>query len=110
MRAALSFEKVNNIQHARGVAHLLVDFGRWQPAHLQREGEVLVNRLVGVKRVVLEHHGDVAILGIEIIDHAVADGDVAAGYRQESGNEIEGCRLAATRRADEGDELSVADG
>ena len=108
--SGLALEKVGDVEHARRVAHLLVDFGRRQPAHLQREGEVLVNRLVGIERVVLEHHRDVPVLGIEIIDHAVADDDVAAGNRNEPGDQIEGRRLAASRRADQGDELSVVDG
>ena len=44
-----------------------------QLAHLQREGEVLVDRLLRVERVVLEHHRDVPVLGIEVVDQAVAD-------------------------------------
>ena len=103
----LALEKVGDVEHARCVAHLLVDLGRRHPAHLQREGEVLVDRLVGVERVVLEHHRDVPVLGIEVVDDAVADHDVAAGDRNEPGDEVEGRRLAAARRSDEGDELAV---
>ncbi len=108
--ARQALEQVGHVEHLRRLAHLLVDLRRRQPAHLQREGEVLVDRLVGIERVVLEHHGDVAILGIEIVDHAVADDDVAAGDRNQPGDQIERRRLAAARWPDQGDELAVVDG
>ena len=83
---------------------------RGQLAHLQREGEVLVDRFVRVERVVLEHHGDVAVLRVEIVDHAVADGDLAGGDRDQPGDQIERGRLAAAGRTDQRDELAVLDG
>ncbi len=91
-----------------GGPHLLGRSRPWgQAAHLQREGEVLVDGLVGIERVVLEHHGDVPVLRIEIIDHAIANGDVAAGDWNEPGDQVERRRLAASRRADQRDEFAV---
>ena len=62
-----------------------------------------------IERVVLEHHRDVAILGLELVDDAVADGDLAAGDRLEPGDHAQQGRLAAARRADDDDELAVGD-
>ena len=76
--ARLALEQVGDVEHARGLLDLLVDLLVGQLPHLQREGEVLVDRLLRIERVVLEHHGDVPVLGIEVVDHAVADDDVAA--------------------------------
>ncbi len=68
-----ALEQVHDVEHLGGVHYLLFDLGARQLPHLQRKGEVLEHCLVGIERVVLEHHGDVPILGIEIVDHAVAD-------------------------------------
>ena len=104
-----AFEQVHDVEHLRCGHDLGFDLGAWQPAHLQRERQVLENGLLRVERVVLEHHGDVPVLGIEIVDQPVADVDVPAGHRNEAGNEIERRRLAAAGRADQSDELSVVD-
>ena len=44
---------------------------------LEAKGHVVVDGHVGVKGVVLEDHGDVAIFGIDIIDDAITDFDVS---------------------------------
>ena len=55
----------------------LVDLRFGDLPQLQRERHVLVHRHVRVERVVLEHHRDVAILGRDVVDHALADPDRA---------------------------------
>jgi hypothetical protein len=70
---------------------------------------MLSHRHVRVERVVLEHHGDVAVLGRHVVDHAVADGDLAAGDLLEPGDHAQQRGLAAARRADQHDELAVLD-
>ena len=83
---------------------LLVD-----PALAQRELDVLGHRQVGVERVALEDHGDVAVLGVDVVDHAVTDGDGAAGHLLEPGHHAQRGRLAAARRAEEHQQLAVGD-
>jgi hypothetical protein len=78
-------------------------------AQLQPEREVLANRHVRVERVALEDHRDVAILGRDIVDDAVADAERSAGDLLEPGDHPEAGRLAAARRPDQDHELAVAD-
>ena len=52
-----------------------VDLGLRQAADLQAVGDVVVDAHVRVERVVLEHHGDVALARLEPVDHAPADRD-----------------------------------
>ena len=69
----------------------------------------LATRQVRVERVALEDHGDVAVLGVDVVDDPLADGDGAAGDLLEPGHHAQGGRLAAARRAEEHQELAVGD-
>src|SRR5205085_4788781 len=64
---------------------------------------------VRVERVVLEHHGDVAVHGREFIDHIAVDRDRAGGDRLKPGDHPQCRRLAAAGRSHEHHELLVAD-
>jgi hypothetical protein len=64
---------------------------------------------VRVERVVLEHHRDVALGRLEVVDDAAGDRDLAAGDLLEAGDHAQQRRLAAARRADDDDELAVGD-
>src|SRR5262249_4127721 len=76
----------------------------------QPEGKIVINRHVLIERVVLEHHGDVAVLGGKAVDHTLADADRSRGYVLEPGDHAQRRRLAAARRADQHDEFVVRDG
>jgi hypothetical protein len=75
----------------------------------QRKGHVLGDRHVRVKRVVLEHHGDIALFGRDIVDDALADRDLAAGYAFQAGDHPEQSGFATARRPDERDEFAIDD-
>ena len=62
-----------------------------------------------VERVVLEHHRDVALGGLEVVDDAAADRDLAAGDLFQPGDHAQQRGLAAAGGADDDDELAVAD-
>ena len=101
---------------------------RRQVEHLRRPGDALVDELalrslrrrrpkamfsatrqVRVERVVLEDHRDVALLRRQVVDDAAADRDRAVGDLLEPRDHAQRGRLAAARRADEDEELAVAD-
>src|SRR6185436_2202822 len=70
---------------------------------------VLVHRHVGIERVVLEHHGDVAVLGLHVVHHLAADRDLAGGDGFQARDHAKQRGLAAARWAHDHDELAVGD-
>ena len=75
----------------------------------QAVGHVVVDGHVRIERVVLEHHRDVAIRRLDVVDDAAADIDLAGGHRLEAGDHPQQRGLAAAGRADQHAELPVAD-
>src|SRR5690606_2830116 len=61
------------------------------------------------ERVALEDHGEVAVLGFDVGDVVATDGEGARRDLLEPGDEPQRRRLAATRGADEHEELAVVD-
>jgi len=72
-------------------------------------GDVLADAHVREQRVLLEHDADVARLGRDARDVRPAEPHGARGRLLEAGDEPEGGRLPAARRADEREELPVRD-
>jgi hypothetical protein len=107
--ARLALEQALDAEDAGRLLHALGDLGTVEFAHLQAERHVVVDAHVRVQRVILEHHGDVAIHRRQIVDDFVADQDVARGDRLESRHHAQGRGLAAAGRADQHHELLVAD-
>ena len=64
---------------------------------------------MGVERVVLEHHGDVALGRFQIVDALVADQQVAAGDFFQASNHAQQRGFAAARGAHEHHEFAVFD-
>src|SRR5215472_1609194 len=106
--ARLSIQQFADVEDIRRLAHALVDFSSFEFPHLQSERHVVAHAHMRVERVVLEHHGDVAVHRRQFVDHVAVDGDVARTDRFESGDHPEGRGLAATGRPDEDHELLVA--
>src|SRR5207244_9752008 len=64
---------------------------------------------VRIERVVLEHHGDVALGRLDLVDDASADIDLAAGDGFQPRDHAQQRGLAAAGGADQHAELAVAD-
>jgi hypothetical protein len=80
----------------------LVDLGQHQ-----RERHVVPDRHVRIQRIVLEHHRNVALLGLHIVDDPAVDGDLAVGDLLQPRQHAQQRRLAAAAGADEHRELAV---
>ena len=106
----LAIQQHADAQQVGGFLHLLVDLGFGRLAQLQAERHVIVHAHVRVERVALEHHGDVAILGGDIVDDAVADEDAAVADLLKAGEQAQAGGFAAAGRADEDEEFLVGDG
>ena len=59
-------------------SHARLDLGLRHAAVAQAVGHVVVDAHMRIERVVLEHHRDVAIGGLDLVDDAAADVDLAA--------------------------------
>src|SRR6185295_2805334 len=69
----------------------------------------VVHAHVRIERVVLEHHGDIAVLGLEVVNHPIADSDLARGDGLQPRHHAQQRRLAAARGSEDDDELAVFD-
>ena len=79
------------------------------PRSFSEKRHVVGDGHVRIERVVLEHHGDVALFRRQIVDHPVADADFARGDVLKAGDHPQQRRFAAARWADQHDELAIAD-
>src|SRR5688572_9374808 len=77
--------------------------------HHQTEPNVLSNGHVRIERVVLEDHGDVALLWWEVRDIALADADSASCNLLEPGHHSQDGRLPAAGRSNQHEQLAVGD-
>ena len=60
--AGAAVAHLRQFHHLQDLGDALFDLGLADVAHLQREGEVLVDRHVREQRIVLEHHADAALV------------------------------------------------
>ena len=87
-----------------------VDRGVVDAAQLQREGDVLIRRHVGIQRVGLEDDADIALLGREVRHVPLADQDTPAIRLQDAGDGEQRRGLAAARGTEQGQHLALFDG
>jgi hypothetical protein len=105
----LALEQLGDVEDARGLLHAARDLVLRVVLEPQPERHVLVHRHVRVERVVLEHHGHVAVLRRHVVDHLAVDRDLAGADLLEPGDHPQRRRLAAAGRADQHHEFLVGD-
>ena len=96
-------------QHLCGNRDSLVDLGFGQLAKLEAEGHVIVDRHVGIERVVLKDHGDISVLGGKVVDHPVADVNGSLSDLFQPSHHTECGGFATARGADQHQELAIGD-
>src|SRR3989304_1925843 len=104
----LSAEEVRDLQQPGSAHNPTLYLAAFRFAHLEPERHVVEYAHVRVQGVVLEHHGDVAILGRDIVDHPVTYRDLAFGDVFEAGNHPQEWRLPPPRGANQHQELPAA--
>ena len=87
---------------------LLGDLGLGQLLVLQAELHVLADGQMGENGVILEHHADVALCGVEIVDELVVEVEVAALDGIEAGDHPQQRGLAAAGRTEKREKLSFS--
>ena len=105
----LAVEHRADFENARGFLDAGVDLGLRHAAVAQAIGHVVVDAHMRIERVILEHHGDVALGRLDLVDDAPADVDLAAGDGLEPRDHPQQRGLAAAGGADQHAELAVAD-
>src|SRR5262249_30727374 len=75
--------------------------------HLQWITDIFRDRHMGIKAVVLEDHGQIAISGEDIINQAITDPDLSAGWLIQSGDHPHRSRLPGSGRSEKNNELAV---
>jgi hypothetical protein len=107
--ARIPVEQFGKAENPCRSADTLVDLGFRRAVQHQREGHIVGDRHMRVKRIVLEHHGDIAILGRQGVDHLVANADFAGRNVFKPGQHSQERRFPAAGRADKDDEFAILD-
>ena len=105
----LRLAELGEVEDLSGLLDALADLFLRGAGDLQGEAHVVGDGHVRVQSIVLEHHGDVAILRLHRGDVLATDEDAALVDLFEAGEHTEGGRLAATGRTDEHEELAILD-
>jgi hypothetical protein len=78
-------------------------------AQLEAKGHVVIDGHVGIEGVALEDHGDVPVFGSHVVDHPVANDDLALCDLLQAGQAAQGRGLAAAGGSDQDQEFFVGD-
>ena len=105
----LTVEVLRDVEDLGGLFDLAVDLRLGDLLQLEGEGHIIINSHVGIERVVLEDHGDVAVLRGDVVHELAVDVQLALGDLLQTGDHAERCGFAAAGRADEDDEFLVLD-
>ena len=104
-----SLEQVGDVEDLGSLGHAALDFVFRELSKLEAESHVVIDRHMRIQSIVLENHRDVAVLGLDIIDQAIADIAFAVADFLETGDHAQGGRLAAAGRTNQDDEFFIRD-
>ena len=97
------------LDDAQHLVHALGVLASRDALHLEPEGDVVVNRHVGEERVLLKDHVHFAVIRRNRGHVFALQNDAAFVRHLEAGDHAEGRRLAAPARAEQREELALAD-
>ena len=104
-----TLEQVVDVEHPRHLGRARQALLAGHLPHPERVTDVVGHVLVRVEGVALEHHRDVAVLGLESGHVAIADQDATRRRLFQAGKDPKRRRLPAARGAEEGQERAVGD-
>ncbi len=89
-----------DLQHTRDFGHRCLSLGLSDAAHFKAKGDVLFHAHIGIQRIGLEDHGNIAFRRMFVIDALSVNRDFTTAYLFKPSDHIEQCGLSAARRAD----------
>ena len=105
----LTVEQVGNVENTGSLFNSALDFLLGNLAELKTEGHVAENGHVRIKSVVLEHHGDVAVLRSNVVYETVAYVELAFGDFFQTGDHTKGGGFTAAGGADQHQKFLIFD-
>src|SRR5690606_31114543 len=107
--AWIAIAEAVELHHGQGAFDPLADVGARHAAYAQGERQVLGHGHVREQRVVLEHHAYVALVRRQFVQGATIEQNLAGGRSFEPGQHHQAGGLAGPGRAEQGQELALAD-
>src|SRR5271155_110436 len=104
-----SFKQVLDLQRLVYRGHRLVALRLRYATHLHAERHVLPDRHIWIERIGLEHHRDIPLRGMEIVDQLAFDADLARTDRLKAGDGVEQGRFPTARRPDQNQEPALVE-
>lgn len=89
----IALQEIADAEHLGGFADPLPDFDLRSPSRAQTEADVLVDRQIGVERIILKHHRDVPLARAQIVDDCAADRDRTVVRVLKTGDGSQKCAL-----------------
>ena len=105
----LPIQQMGDVQNSGGFFHTPLNLFLGHLAQLQTKRHVVEHRHMGVQSVVLEHHGNIPVLGCHIVHDPVSDEQLAFGDLFEACDHTQSGGLAASGRTDKNDEFLILD-
>src|ERR1700739_1637727 len=102
-------EIIANAENIGRLVDALADRAALDFPHFQAEGHVVVDAHVRIERVILKHHGDVAVHGRQFVHHGIADEHLTRANGFETRHHAQRRGLAAARRTYQNNEFLIAD-
>src|SRR6476620_8121634 len=96
-------------ENVRGACDASPDLVLRCTPHLQAERHVAVDGHVRIERVILKHHGDVAVRRHDVVQALRVEKDISGADFLQSGDHAQCGGLAAAGRSEKHHELAVAD-
>ena len=106
-RAGLTGQVLGDAQDLGCFRHLLIHDLLGSVLETQRECHVLKYGQVRIQRIVLEHHGNITVAGLEVVDHHAVDLNSTLGNVLKTCDHTQRRGFSAARRAYEYDKFLI---
>ena len=104
-----SLQEVGKTEQFGCCFHPPLDLGIIYLSAVKPEAKIFLDAHMGIERVGLKHHRDVAVLSGNVVHYTAINRKNTGGDRFEARNHPQGRRLTAARRSQQDHELAVCD-